>query len=216
MARNKPLRARFFSFDLKRAMMQPEMEVIFMAKPLAQILRSARQNKGLTQEQLAAQLYVTRQAVSSWEKGRTQPDLDTLRNVCTALDLSPEELLLGKPHTEDSSAALIRGAAVCFWGMTALCLAQGILAIALRMPAPGFYAGALFLCQVTHTFHIISSYRSSVLHYNRMKPACHGDPFGDLRHAFQLGCLYCADAVYLTQLAYCQIFQIQDTARRGF
>lgn len=120
-----------------------------MAKPLAQILRSARQNKGLTQEQLAAQLYVTRQAVSSWEKGRTQPDLDTLRNVCTALDLSPEELLLGKPHTEDSSAALIRGAAVCFWGMTALCLVQGILAIVLRMPAPGFYAGALFLCQVT-------------------------------------------------------------------
>ena len=68
-ARNGLLRARFFSFDLKRAMMQPEREVIFMAKPLAQILRSARQNKGLTQEQLAAQLYVTRQTVSSWEKG---------------------------------------------------------------------------------------------------------------------------------------------------
>ena len=108
-----------------------------------------RKHAGLTQEQLAAQLYVTRQTVSSWEKGRTQPDLDTLRNICTSLDLSPEELLLGNPHTEDSSAALIRSATVCFWGMTALCLVQGILAIVLRMPAPGFYAGALFLCQVT-------------------------------------------------------------------
>ena len=37
----------------------------------------------------------------------------------------------------------------------ALCLAQGILAIALRTPTPGFYAGALFLCQVT-VYPIIS------------------------------------------------------------
>ena len=127
-----------------------------MSKPLAEILRTSRQNKSLTQEQLAAQLYVTRQTVSSWEKGRTEPDLETLRKVCRALDLSPEELLLGSSAPEGGSAALIRSASVCFWSMTALCLLQGILACVLRSLTPGLYAGLLFLCQVT--FYPIFSY----------------------------------------------------------
>ena len=120
-----------------------------MAKPLAQILRSARQTKGMTQEQLAAQLYVTRQTISSWEKGRTQPDLETLRKICTALDLSSEELLLGNTHSDDQCSALIRASTFCFWAMTILCLALGILSAILHSPTCGFYNGFLFLCQVT-------------------------------------------------------------------
>ena len=38
-------------------------------------LAGLRRAAGLTQQQLAEQLFVTRQAVSRWESGRTQPDL---------------------------------------------------------------------------------------------------------------------------------------------
>lgn len=42
-------------------------------------LAGARKAAGLTQEQLAEAVHVARNTISSWEHGRTQPDLDTLR-----------------------------------------------------------------------------------------------------------------------------------------
>lgn len=42
------------------------------------ILKQLREKNGLTQEQMAARLMVTRQAVSRWENGETQPNIETL------------------------------------------------------------------------------------------------------------------------------------------
>lgn len=42
-------------------------------------LTAARKAAGMTQEQLADTVHVARNTISSWERGRTQPDLDTLR-----------------------------------------------------------------------------------------------------------------------------------------
>lgn len=53
-------------------------------------LIEARKEKELTQEQLAEQLYVTRQAVSRWERGTAEPDLQTLGRLCKILGVSPE------------------------------------------------------------------------------------------------------------------------------
>lgn len=52
-----------------------------------------RKKKGLTQRELAARLFVTRQAVSKWELGVTEPDLQTLKRLCEALDCTTETLL---------------------------------------------------------------------------------------------------------------------------
>ena len=43
------------------------------------ILKQLRKNNNLTQEQMAARLMVTRQAVSRWENGETQPNTETLK-----------------------------------------------------------------------------------------------------------------------------------------
>ena len=45
---------------------------------IADQLTAARKAAGMTQEQLADAVHVARSTVSSWERGRTQPDLDTL------------------------------------------------------------------------------------------------------------------------------------------
>lgn len=58
-----------------------------------------RSNANLTQEQLAEKLNVTRQAVSSWENGRTEPDIETLQKISEVLDVSVEELIYGKKKT---------------------------------------------------------------------------------------------------------------------
>lgn len=62
---------------------------------IAYNIRTLRKERGLTQEELAAQLHVTRQAVSSWERGGSCPDFDTLKRLGEVLGAAPEQLLYG-------------------------------------------------------------------------------------------------------------------------
>lgn len=48
-------------------------------------IRDLRIQAGLSQEQLAEKLYVTRQTVSNYENDRTQPDLEQLRRITAVL-----------------------------------------------------------------------------------------------------------------------------------
>ena len=59
-------------------------------------LREAREEKGITQQTLADQLYVTRQAVSRWECGSRFPDLLTAKRTAEILEVSLDELLSGE------------------------------------------------------------------------------------------------------------------------
>ena len=61
------------------------------------ILKSLREKKGLTQEQVAQRVMVTRQAVSRWETGETQPNTDTLKLLSREFDVSINTLL-GSPR----------------------------------------------------------------------------------------------------------------------
>ncbi|MBQ7183556.1 MAG: helix-turn-helix domain-containing protein [Clostridia bacterium] len=77
-----------------------------------EILKTLREKNGMTQEQLAERLLVTRQAVSRWENGETQPNTDTLKILSREFDVSVNTLLgsprqlycqcCGMPLTEDS------------------------------------------------------------------------------------------------------------------
>ena len=58
-------------------------------------LKRIRENAGLTQEQLAQSINVTRQAISRWERGHTQPDLETLIILANVLNVCTEELVSG-------------------------------------------------------------------------------------------------------------------------
>ena len=56
-------------------------------------LRRLRKRTGLSQDALAEKLSVTRQTVSSWERGNSYPDLDMLVRISDALATDPNELL---------------------------------------------------------------------------------------------------------------------------
>ena len=62
-----------------------------------EVLRSLRDQHGLTQEELAERLFVTRQAVSRWENGETLPNTDTLRRLSALFGVSINTLL-GSPR----------------------------------------------------------------------------------------------------------------------
>ncbi len=58
-------------------------------------IRQLRLDRKLTQEQLAEQLFVTRQTVSAWETGKALPDLETLERIAAALGAEVTEVIYG-------------------------------------------------------------------------------------------------------------------------
>lgn len=58
-------------------------------------LQELRKKKGLTQEELAQQLYVSRTAISKWESGRGYPNIDSLKAISKFFSVTIDELLSG-------------------------------------------------------------------------------------------------------------------------
>ena len=61
------------------------------------MIRRLRTGKGLSQDELAEKLFVTRQAVSRWENGETTPNPETLKQLSRLFDVSINTLL-GAPR----------------------------------------------------------------------------------------------------------------------
>ena len=59
-------------------------------------LQQLRKQKGLTQEQLAQAIFVSRTAVSKWESGRGYPSIDSLKAIANFFSISVDELLSGE------------------------------------------------------------------------------------------------------------------------
>ena len=58
-------------------------------------LQELRKQKGLTQEELANALFVSRTAVSKWESGRGYPGIDSLKAISKLFSVSIDQLLSG-------------------------------------------------------------------------------------------------------------------------
>ena len=56
-------------------------------------LQELRKNRGITQEELAEALYVSRTAVSKWESGRGYPSIDSLKEISNYFTITIDDLL---------------------------------------------------------------------------------------------------------------------------
>lgn len=61
-------------------------------KNIGEIISRYRQDRRMTQEEFAARLGVTAQAVSKWERGNGLPDVALIEGICRILDISPNIL----------------------------------------------------------------------------------------------------------------------------
>ncbi len=59
-------------------------------------LQELRKSRGLTQEELAEALYVSRTAVSKWESGRGYPSIDSLKEISAYFSVTIDDLLSGE------------------------------------------------------------------------------------------------------------------------
>lgn len=59
-------------------------------------LQELRKQKGLTQEELAKLLYVSRTAISKWESGKGYPNIESLKAIAKFFKITVDELLSGE------------------------------------------------------------------------------------------------------------------------
>lgn len=59
-------------------------------------LQELRKSRGLTQEELAEALFVSRTAISKWESGRGYPSIDSLKEIAGFFSVTIDELLSGE------------------------------------------------------------------------------------------------------------------------
>ena len=67
-------------------------------------LKELRQQRGLTQEELAKALYVSRTAISKWESGRGYPNIDSIKAIAKFFSISLDELLSSREVLEIAEA----------------------------------------------------------------------------------------------------------------
>lgn len=65
-------------------------------------LYQLRKQKGLSQEELANRLNVSRQTVSKWEVGDSTPDMEKLIAISDLFDVSLDKLVMGKDDAPDA------------------------------------------------------------------------------------------------------------------
>lgn len=58
-------------------------------------IREIRKENHLTQEEMAARLHVTRQAISNWENGKNLPDIEMLMEISRTFQISLDRLIFG-------------------------------------------------------------------------------------------------------------------------
>lgn len=70
-----------------------------MKETIGNRIQKFRKEKGLTQEELAAKLGLSSQAVSKWENDASCPDISLLPQLCDLLGITADELLSGRTDT---------------------------------------------------------------------------------------------------------------------
>lgn len=78
-------------------------------------LTEARKEKGLSQEELAKQIFVTRQALSRWENNTAQPSLEMLSVLCNILNKTPAFFIDGRGQQPRDYKTLARSEKLDLW-----------------------------------------------------------------------------------------------------
>jgi|GEM_PF-1549083 len=97
-------------------------------------IKKFRKRENMTQQALAERLNVTRQAVSQWENGNTQPDLDTLAVIAGVFGVDMMEVIYGDKKASSSDCAIRPRKKYIVW-----CVMFALLALTVLFVLTVFY-----------------------------------------------------------------------------
>ena len=101
-----------------------------------QKLKKLRNDNGLTQEQLAEKIFVTRTAISKWETDNGYPSIDSLKAISKLFHISIDDLISdadieNKKLLDEKNSRKMYYVAMAFWGVSVL---SSLLAYFLKIP----------------------------------------------------------------------------------
>lgn len=104
-----------------------------MKNTVGKNIAKLRKERGLSQEQLAGELHVTRQAVSNWETGRSQPDLETLETLAGIFQTDILVVIYGQlpPKEDEEIRAAERKRHLRLTAILGICAVAGYLITAM-------------------------------------------------------------------------------------
>ena len=85
-----------------------------MSATIASTIRALRLQHGMTQDDLAEKLHVTRQAVSNYERGKTYPDTEQLTQIADVFHIPIEDLIYGHIGSFDRKKRLTASIIILF------------------------------------------------------------------------------------------------------
>ena len=142
-----------------------------MINKISKNIKKLRAEQGLTQDTLAERINVTRQAISSWETGRTQPDAQMLISLSEVFSVPIEMLIYGEKRNttvEEGEKTYMSTATVIIAVLGSILVAGGIGLIftALWQEFPiqlkAVFAFVPMLCGQAFAFYVIKKKRSSI------------------------------------------------------
>ena len=99
----------------------PDVNSSGLTSPLAKRIRGLREGAGISQARLAKLVFVSRQTVINWEKGRTLPDAESLKRLSAAFGITLDALLEERSEeylrqtARDRRAIKVAIALNCLW-----------------------------------------------------------------------------------------------------
>ena len=128
-------------------------------------LQELRKQKGLTQEELAERLFVSRTAVSKWESGRGYPNIDSLKAIAGFFSVTVDQLLSSEElltAAEDSQKQTVGRLRDLWFGLTDLCMALFLFLPLFATEADGGVQTTSLLTMTGAEFYLTAAYYAVV------------------------------------------------------
>ena len=147
-------------------------EVIPM-RDIGKNIKTARLNQGLTQDQLAEKIHTTRQTVSNYETGKSNPDLDMLIIIAQALGCDIHRLIYGNKVDESKKRRLILTALAAVFALVSGLIFVWCYPIALRnFQTGGWGAQIAYLLMLKWAFFVCIGFVSGGIVSGIIGPRC--------------------------------------------
>ena len=151
-------------------------------KDIAYRIKQLRAQSGMTQEQLAEKLHVTRQAVSNWETKKNRPDIETLEAAAEVFSIDLMQLLYGSSKKKPEKSVVIQAVIFAAASVSAVILYFLVIPAAVKSDRYNYDFTAVYIltfavnllsgCFLPFVFSIISLWADIKLRRRNIKILC--------------------------------------------
>lgn len=172
-------------------------------------LKQLRRQGGYTQEQLAREFHISRQTVSSWEQGRTQPDIEALQKLSDFFSISLDTLLNEQTKEYAVPYALHRS---LFLAHTAAAVLLVLALIYRRIAIGGWFISGSYLMMHLLLYAIL---HYSLKHHEYSFLAGYDDTYAYREETVQRMLSYMLSSIAITSVIYTMIQILLVLVKQG-